>query len=263
MSYEAFPLTDEQKWGKKPQTTTQPRLCERCGGGGSGGSRRPPCGDSPGPRPRPRGTRMGPTWRRGAAAALAPPSGAAAGGRAGGRWGRAGPLLCRAAGAGAGRRRPPRRPFSLLRQMWRRAGGATRRRAGRGRGGGRWFPRGPAGGMSAAGGAAAAAEPLTDHRQRARRLSGEGRENTPAAPGWGAARPRPWPWQREGVGEALGERQFPVIAEATGSCCPAWGRRVGSRQDLGLGRSHHRKSTPASAGAFWWAALTFRLLRRT
>lgn len=184
-------------------------------------------------------------------------------GRAGGRWGRAGPLLCRAAGAGAGRRRPPRRPFSLLRQMWRRAGGATRRRAGRGRGGGRWFPRGPAGGMSAAGGAAAAAEPLTDHRQRARRLSGEGRENTPAAPGWGAARPRPWPWQREGVGEALGERQFPVIAEATGSCCPAWGRRVGSRQDLGLGRSHHRKSTPASAGAFWWAALTFRLLRRT
>lgn len=111
-----FPLIDAQKWGKKKPKI---RLCEGCGGERS---RRPPWGDRPGP------ARAGPGWAlRDAAAARAPPSGAAAaaGGRAAGEGGRTRSAPLSSWAAGERRHRPRHGPFSLRRQMWRRAGGAA------------------------------------------------------------------------------------------------------------------------------------------
>lgn len=139
----------EELRGVSPQKLVK----KPCANGGGNSPRCPlPCGDTPAPASRLGGpARAGPGWAvRDAAAALAP----------------AFPEAPPQVRAGGERRRRPLagRSLSLLRQMWRRAGGAapdwareTRRRW--------WFPRGPAGGMSAARGTAA---PLTGHRRPVR-----------------------------------------------------------------------------------------------
>lgn len=218
MRYGTFPLTDAQKWGKKPRN--------KAVWGVRGGALPPPAvrGQT---RPRPRGTRMGPTWRGGRS--RSPLRSRRRGGRAGSRWGRADPLRSAPGRRGRGGTAPATAPSPSVGRCG--GGRAARRRAGRGRrgggGGGRCFPRGPAGGMSAA------AAPLTDHRRPVR---------------WGAGKPG------GGCGWALGEGRLAAAAGGAGSCCPGRGR----------GRTRPAPATaPAPAGPFWWTPLAFRLFRRT